>query len=131
MLFDTTFLIDLLRGKEPAVYKITQKIEEHCETKCISSISVMELWRGAIQSDRSEGEKKKITELLSSLFVYVFDENIAKKAGEIEAQLIKSGEIIQLEDVIIAATALIHRQSILTRNTEHFKRVQGVEVETY
>lgn len=44
-----------------------------------------------IFSTKSETEKAKINELLSSLTVLPLDEKSAKEAGEIEAELMKKG----------------------------------------
>ncbi len=131
MLLDTTFLIDLLRGKDPAAYARLQKLERNQEIKGIAAVSVMELWKGAVQSNRPEQEKQKVDDLLSSLYPYHFDEQEAKRAGEIDAELLQKGEMIQVEDVIIAAVAITHHETILTRNAKHFQRIAGLKVETY
>ncbi len=131
MLLDTTFLIDLLRGKDPAAYARLQKMERNQEIKGIAAVSIMELWKGAVQSNRPEQEKQKVDDLLSSLYLYHFDEKEAKKAGEIDAVLLQKGEMVEAEDVIIAAVAIMHHETILTRNAKHFQRIAGLKVETY
>lgn len=131
MLLDTTFLIDVLRGKDQKAFAGLQELERRSEIKGIAPVSIMELWKGAVQSNRPEQEKQKVDELLSSLFLYRFEELEAKKAGEIDAELIKKGEMIQVEDVMIAAVATQHQERLLTRNGKHFKKITGLKVEEY
>ena len=91
----------------------------------------MELWRGALQSINQEKEKKKIQELLHSLLNYSFSEEEAKKSAEIEVELIKSGKLVDIEDIMIAGTALIKNEKILTRNIKHFNKIKGLDLEEY
>ncbi len=131
MLLDSTFLVDLLRKIDLKAIQKATELDVQLAVKAVSSVSVLELWRGALRSVRQEQEKQKIQELLQSVVVYPFDEAVAKKAAEIEAFLAAQGELIDLEDIMIAATALISNETLLTRNDKHFKRVIGLNVETY
>jgi len=131
MLFDTTFLVDLLRGVSPEAKQQAEEFDTVLMNKAVSSITVLELWRGAIRSNRSEIEMKRIDELLASFLVYPVDEEVAKKAAEIEARLIAAGEAIEFEDILIAAVAVTKNLPLLTRNAKHFSRIADLKVETY
>lgn len=131
MILDTPFLIDILRGKDESVKEKTRQLDAKFGVKSIVSVTAMELWRGAFHSIKQEHEKKKVNELLQSLLIYSFNENDAKKAGEIEAELMKKGEIIDLEDIMIAGSALARNEAVLTRNVKHFSRINGLNLETY
>jgi tRNA(fMet)-specific endonuclease VapC len=131
MLLDTSFLIDLLRGKDKMAIQRAQELDKMLESKGVASITVMELWRGAMQSLSQEKEKRKVNELLSSLLLYPFNDREAKKAGEIEAELLKQGTMIDLEDIMIAGVAQTHHEPILTRNKKYFSQIRGIHVETY
>ena len=131
MIFDTTFLVDLLRSSDLAVKQKAEDLDVKLIVKAITSITVLELWRGAIRCGKTEQEKKKIDLLLKSFVVYSITPEIAKKAAEIESDLLEKGEMIELEDVLIAATALIKNMPLLTRNIKHFQRIKGLLVEEY
>ena len=131
MILDTSFLIDLLRKGDEQAKNKAEELDQKLEVKSITSISIMELWRGALRSANREHEKQKIEGLISSLMSYTFNELAAKKAAEIEENLRMSGEMIDLEDVMIAAIALVHHEKVLTRNVKHFERIKNLRVETY
>ena len=59
------------------------------------------------------------------------DHEIMRKAGKISGELISAGEQIDRADCIIAATALLRDEAVITRNTNHFNRVTGLEVRSY
>ena len=130
MILDTSFLIDLLRGKDNNVKDRIDRLDKEFLIKGVTSISIMELWRGALQST-NEKEKKEINELLKSLLTFNLDENAAKEAAEIESELIKDGDIIDLEDIMIAGISKARNEVLLTRNVKHFKRIKGIKFEEY
>ncbi|MEK6922040.1 MAG: PIN domain-containing protein [Nanoarchaeota archaeon] len=131
MILDSSFLIDLLCGKEESVKQKARSLDQRFVVKAITSISVMELWRGVLKKGASEEEKRKVKEIISSYLLYSFDEKAAQHAAEIESELSKNGEIIDLEDIMIAGIAQSKKESILTRNQKHFQRIKDLEIETY
>ena len=131
MILDTSFLVDFIRGRDIKTKEKSEELDKKFVIKAISTITLMELWKGAMQSINSDNEKIKISELLDSLFVYPFNEDDAKKAGEIEAMLRRNGDIIDIEDVMIAATAIVRNEPLITRNVKHFSKIKGLEVISY
>lgn len=130
MILDTSFLVALLQGKDTSVQRKSEELDNEFSVKAVSSVTVMEIWRGVLRSSSSQQERKRVEELLESLLIYTFSKEDAMKAAEIEQMLLQEGKIIDLEDIMIAATALVRNQPILTKNIKHFKRVHGLSVET-
>ena len=127
---DSTFLIDLLRGKNEAA-KFLEKYESINEDIFVSSVSVMELTKGAYLSNNPVQEESKIIGLTSSFFELPFNNECAIIGGKLDAELSKKGEIIDSEDIMIAATALQNNQSIVTRNKKHFEKISNLKIEIY
>ncbi len=130
MILDTTFIIDLLRGEEK-IEDWIDKFDSGDEIPVLNPITAMELLEGAHLSDRTDEELEKIKSLLEGLTLEDFDVEDGKLSGKINASLTEEGKTIDLEDVMIAAIALNSEQTILTRNSEHFERIEETEVETY
>lgn len=129
MILDSTFLIDVLRGN----HDVTERIEELDARGApfVSSVTVMELWEGIHLADASEDERDAVRGLVTDITELPFNRECAMCAGRINAELISNGERIDETDVMIAATALVADQAVVTRNADHFKRIDGLEVVTY
>jgi predicted nucleic acid-binding protein len=92
----------------------------------ISTISVGELRRG-VSLLPSGAERRKANELYA-LIVHRFtsqllpvDAGVAEVWGELSARLKAAGRIIGAPDELIAATALAHGLTLVTRNFRHFE----------
>lgn len=129
MILDTSFLIDVIRGT-PAVEDWERKLmDEH--VGIATTISVMELWEGTLLARASRNEQDRVSSLLSDLQVIGFDAQSARRAAEIDVALVERGETIDLEDIMIAGVAKAHDEPVLTGNPSHFRRVDGLVVESY
>ena len=126
---ETSFIIDFLRGKSEAVNYLS-KIQNSYGTISVASPTVFELVEAA-EIARSEEEKQKIKELLSSMTVLALDSEASWKAGELSADLIMSGKQIGHMDLFIGAIALSNGESLATRNIKHFSRISALNVEDY
>ncbi|MEM2936059.1 MAG: type II toxin-antitoxin system VapC family toxin [Candidatus Bathyarchaeia archaeon] len=134
-LFDTTYLIDLINGDEGAVKKAGE-VDVEDTFKAISIVTAHEYLRGVYHLHMHE---KKLLESklgraeaeLSRFEVIPYTYDIAKVAAKIDAILISEGISISLTDIIIAATALHYKLTLVTRNIDHFKRIPELNIETY
>lgn len=128
-IFDTSFIIDILRNREEAL--TLRKTLDNSETEYfVSSPTIMELWEGALLSRSPKNEKEKINDMLSSLNILPLDAESAKRAAEISRTLLDKGEIIELEDVMIAGIAMENGEMVVTSDT-HFTRIPGLKVLKY
>ena len=58
-------------------------------------------------------------------------QDIAVEGGKIYAELVRKGKEIELNDCLIAATSLsMEVKTIVTRDVEHFSRIDGIKVVT-
>ena len=130
MIQDTSFIIDLLRGDENAK-RLLDIIEKEAQPQKVSSVTVLELYEGVARSQTPETKRERILDILETKHVLSADHAVMRRAGKLSGQLINNGERIEREDCIIAATALLNDESIITRNTRHFRRVDGLEVRSY
>ncbi len=129
MILDTSFLVDLLRGKQEAVKKISE-LEEKNEPVATTAIGVFEIWQ-CIPKKASEKQAEKALEMLRSINTLSLDLDSALEAGEIQRKLKAKGETMDPEDAMIAGIAKVQRKKVLTRNERHFSRITSLEVETY
>jgi predicted nucleic acid-binding protein len=71
----------------------------------------------------TEDEIERIEALLSLMTMFPFDSHVARFAG-----LIRRTCRIKLPDSVIAATALLTRSTLLTRNVKDFAQIPSLNV---
>lgn len=130
MIEDTSFIIDILHD-DPDALAYLDLIEKDNRPEKIASITVLELYEAVPQLDVPEKRQQRILDVLDTRHAVVADETVMRKAGKLSGALMSRGEQIDREDCIIGATALLHDEPVVTRNREHFKRIGGLDVETY
>ena len=130
---DSSVIIDILREKVN-LEQLELKLGEN-EIAKIPSPAIVEIIRGLYLnssiSNIHENEKEKINKLLSLFPILDLEKESAILAGKIEANLINSGDIIDIEDIMIGAIAKHNGERLITRNVKHFERIKGLEVEGY
>ena len=130
MFLDSTILIDFLRGEENSVKFINNSKDKSFFT---SEINIFELITGVyLQKTNKKEHLDKITTLISKVNVLPLEREGSIKAGEIAGNLMREGKKIEETDCLIAGIALSNRLTkIVTRNKEHFNRIQDIKVITY
>lgn len=129
---DTTFIIDLLRNDAGAVKK-AQEIDEEGGA-ATTAINLFEIVYGIFKSKRLEHERRlyEVEKLFSRMDIFPLDPRTAIEVGKILGTLSREGRIIDILDGIIAAILKVNGcDTIITRNTDHFKRIPNLKVETY
>jgi tRNA(fMet)-specific endonuclease VapC len=97
----------------------------------ISSISVSELHYGACKSKKIEQNIKRLEEFLFPFDILTYDENASREYGKVRSQLEKKGQIIGPLDMLIAAHAISRELTIITNNTQEFRRIRSLKVENW
>lgn len=116
MIIDSSVLIDIDQGKNK------ERLDRLNESSyAISAVTLMELSTGRYLNDLPDSDFQKI---FDNLEIIPVDKEVADKAGKIMAKLMDKGQRIEINDIYIAATSIIHDQTILTANTKHFERLE-------
>lgn len=63
--------------------------------------------------------------------VLSLNQSVAQCAAEQFAELRKKGQVIGHNDVLIAATALTYDLILVTNNTNHFDRIDGLSIDNW
>ncbi|MBI2056935.1 PIN domain-containing protein [Candidatus Pacearchaeota archaeon] len=116
---ETTFLIDFFRGNKEAIEKY-KKIKESGKSLKVTAPSITEIISGASLNIKNE-EKEKAIEFFSNLEILELNKKSAILSGEVEAELILSGETIGIIDILIGSICLSNNETLLTRNKKKSK----------
>ena len=111
IIIDTDVLIDFLRG-HPGAKEVLESLEAE-DLPCCSVITIAEIRAGMRPS-----EEKKTFALLDGLESLSIDKEIALLAGKLRLQSKQSR--LELDDCLIAATALHHNSMLLTHNPRYY-----------
>lgn len=125
-LIDTNIFIAVtVRRERP----LSRRLHIHWQESALSVVVLHELYAGAFESNRRARSLETILEL--NLPLLRFDEDDARAAGEIKAQLKLRGTPIGHNDILIAGQARARGLTVVTRNVGEFGRVEGLKVEAW
>ncbi|MEZ4562159.1 MAG: type II toxin-antitoxin system VapC family toxin [Thermomicrobiales bacterium] len=124
-LVDSDWLIDAAIGRLSAI-QLLGRLRAH--GVAVSAISVAELAEGAFSDPDPPQALQPMQELLSTFAIVSVESSTAFQFAELRAFLRRRGMLIPDMDLLIAATALEHDLTLVTRNHRHFARVPGLRV---
>lgn len=143
-LLDADTLIFMIRGlkssnRHQASRERARKLVDRCrqaqaegDTLAVSAITAAELEFGARQSELPDDELRAMRKVLVPFDRLAFDAVQAPaRYGDVRHELESLGLPIGAMDLLLAAHALSIPATVVTNNTAHFSRVDGLSVENW
>ncbi len=134
IILDTSACIDYLNGNE----EIKKSISKQEDLIHITSITVYEINIGLERTKRKISKKRynelyKIwTEFISSMEIFPLGYKEAEMAAKVYDNLESQGLVIDDNDILIAGIMLSNGiKKIITKNTNHFERIEDLEIIHY
>ena len=115
---DTDACIFILKNDKKALE--LKPIIENSEV-FVSTVTVFELLLRKTNLNIAE-------DFIKNFFQLPFDSMIARKASELYKELSANGEIIDMRDLFIASTCLVHNLPLLTFNIKHFEKIKNLNL---
>lgn len=123
---DTSIIVDVDRGKQDVIELCKQLTST--SSAYISIVSVSEILTGSYLRRDYKTAVKKAEKVLSQFRWISLTGETAKIIAELNAYLISKGQIIEYQDVAIAASFLLqHCDVLLTENKDHFERLPNLK----
>jgi len=97
---------------------------------CISAITYAELIFG-LKKNYSKKLDLWLNEVLDRFKVIPFDLASSIIYGDIRTTLEKSGNPLDNMDMLIAASALAAKATLVSNNVKHFSRIKGLKIEDW
>ncbi len=128
---DSTIIIDFLNGRKEAVNIIENYKSK--ESFFTTEINVFEILVGIyLKKNINEDELVKAKDFFNTLDILPFDYGCGEEASLIYSALVKSARLIEQADIFISAIMKKNGYSkIISRNKDHFSRIEGIEVISY
>ena len=131
-LLDTNACIALINGRPAAVRNRLQDVLDNGAQVNVSTIVAFELWYGVGKSQQREANAQRLNTFFAGpLGLTFFDEEDARAAGTIRAQIEAAGRPIGAYDLLIAGQAVRHNATLVTSNTKEFARVKELDWEDW
>ena len=98
----------------------------------LSSIVAFELWYAVAKSRRKDSNTQRLDAFFAGPFEWtLFDEDDARAAGTVRAELEAAGQPIGAYDVLLAGQARRRGATLVTSNAKEFVRVAGLKREDW
>ena len=130
-LLDTNACIAALNGRPPVVRDRIVGVRNAGGEIIVSSIALFELWHGVGRSMQAERNAERLAIFQDSVQILPFDEEDARVAGGIEAELRSRGAPIGAYDILMAGQAVRRGLTLITANVREFSRIKGLQWEDW
>ena len=118
---DTNAIIYYL-DRDPAVVVLLDRLFDNVDaTFYVSTVTELELYS---YPDLNDDEEAAITRLLTDMFVVPLDSRLARYAGYLR-RLYR----LKTPDSAIAATAMLTKTTLLTRNVDDFRQIDDLKIQ--
>lgn len=116
MILDACFLIDLLAAEDAAVAKFEEIRDERLVVPTLVYTEV------AVGLAAETGITEEFEAIVSEVTLVPYDAESARRAVDVQRPLPADGEQIGAIDAMIAGTAIVRDEPIVTRNAGEFAR---------
>lgn len=127
---DTSFVLDVLRGRKPAV-ALLRILQQESTPLGIAVHTLYELYQGVGLSRLPQDEKLRIEGFVSSVLVFPFEPAIARNAGMVQADLQLRGRRMNEGDLFIGCTALHNGTNVVTKDRRDFEQIPNLSLLAY
>lgn len=128
-LVDSDWMIDYLGGSLEALHLLESLAEEGI---AISILTYLEIYQGVLRSPNQEEVEEKLLAFLNSVPIIPLSPAVARPCARLRESLQVQGKRVNQRaiDLIIAATALEHNLVLVTRNTQDYANIPGLQIYT-
>ncbi len=124
ILLDSSVLIELFRAHDKTK-TLFYKLAATENNFAISIITHYEVFLGS-----NDDQDSFWNDFINSIEILDFNLQTSNQAINIYKQLKKNNKLIDLADILIAATSISYKTPLATLNLKHFQRINDLEVVT-
>ena len=126
VMLDTDILSEYFRGNPKVVEHVEQYLNEFSSIN-LSLITYYEVLNGLLYKDAKK-QLKKFNSFVELNNIISLTIKSVKISAAIQAEFRKKGTIIGHTDTLIAGVAIANDLQLITNNTNHFKRIKGLDI---
>ena len=122
VVIDSCIFIEYFRSKNKE-NTLLSMFNEQRRKLYVSAVAQYEVLSGAHEKDMDEWRR-----IFENITVLPFDASTVGTARMIFRQLKQENKLIELGDILIAATAIVNDLPLATFNRNHFERIRGLRL---
>lgn len=126
---DTNTVIYYLKGTYPEIRRRFQGTRP--KNLFLPEIVYAELLYGVANSQKKAENRAKLEAFVQPITRLPFDGKASPHYADIRAHLAKRGQLIGSNDLLIASITRAHSMTLVTHNTQEFKRIAGLQIEDW
>jgi len=119
-LIDSDILIGYLKNIEEC-RNLLDKIDD--KDKSTSIINIGEILEGF-----PENKYQQFREFVETFTIWGLNWEEMREFAKLRAELRKQGNLIDNMDLLVAATCLVNKLTLITGNVKHFQRIPGLKI---
>ncbi len=123
-LVDTDCVVDYLKGR-PNAQELLEKL--YHDGLAISIITYGEVYEGVYFGRNAKQNEQIFRNFLHGVTILGISRPVAKRFALVRGNLRQTGQMIGQPDILIAATALEHNLTLLTRNAKDYQRIPDLK----
>ena len=125
-LVDSDWVIDYLSGVPDALELLDRLADEGI---AISIVTYMEIYQGVERSDNLTTAERQLSAFLDSVPLLPISPAVARRCASLRETLRRQGKRVNNRalDLLIAATAIEHDLTLVTRNLQDYGDIPGLE----
>ena len=113
------------------MFDLNEKFVQVDPDNCfISEITLAELKFGVENSERKDKNQKALENFLMGVKIVPIFHSLDLYAKE-KTRLRKTGTPVDDFDLLIGVTSVTHNLTLVTNNSDHFKRIKGIALENW
>lgn len=126
VLLDTDTLSLLMRNQSAVVERATQYLAQH-KRLTFSLITRYEILRG-LMAKNANTQLARFQQFCAQQQILPLTDPVIQQAAMLYSDLYRRGQLISDADILIAATAQVHKLTLVTNNVAHFERISALDV---
>ena len=124
-LVDSDYVADYLKGRTPSTDLLNTLLQDGI---AISMITFAEVYEGIYYGHNRAHYTHIFQQFLQGVSVLGITRSIAKQYARMRGELGRKGQLIDQPDLFIAATAIYHKLTLVTRNIKDYQRIPNLKL---
>ena len=130
MILETSFLIDLMKGRPEAI-ALAEDLDRSGVPTYLAAPALFELWVGVGRAARRREETEAVEDLVATFDVMAMTDEDAREAGLLQARLGRRRRTMGTVDVIVAGMAKARGHPLITGDRSFSAVADEIEIRTY